>query len=223
MNLLALQIPANDAAIFAALPADEKVRVRTLLKLFEQAARAEKPRRVLIEWVEGGADGLQLSLKRVEAMFYKLVYNGGNWTALVNKVRARRAVGAGLSQAFIEYWQTLLEQNQRKSKPAHREFLRRFRTGENIPGIGTWARVFAEQHPGCELPSICPPHLIPKGCGYANLMARYQSDAHALALTRIGKSASGQFRPLALTTRLQGLRFCHKGIHHHGSISLNRY
>ena len=45
MNLLALQIPANDAAIFAALPADEKVRVRTLLKLFEQAARSASERR----------------------------------------------------------------------------------------------------------------------------------------------------------------------------------
>lgn len=199
MSAITLKIPAEDAAQFSMLPTDEKVRVRTLMKLFEAAAAAKKPRRALIEWQQT-QNTLGLSLKRLETLFADVVRKGKHWSVLVDKSKCPRLVGSGWPQALIEYWQTLCEQNQRKCRPAHRELLRRIRHGENIPGLGTWLSMWIAEHKDIAPPANCPPDYIPASLTYSNAML-YAPDKHALALTRQGRNATFAFRPTVLTTR----------------------
>jgi len=199
MSTISLKIPADDAAQFSMLPSEEKVRVRTLLKLFEAAAAAKKPRRMLMEWV-ATQNTLGLSLKRLETLFADVVRQGKHWSVLVNKAKAPRMVGAGWPQPLVEYWQKLCEENQRKCRPAHRELMRRIRHGENIPGVGTWLTMWIEEHPHIAPPANCPPEWIPRSLTYGNAML-YAPDKHALALARIGHKATFAYRPVVLTTR----------------------
>jgi hypothetical protein len=55
---------------------------------------------------------------------------------------------------FVEWWQALCIVHERKCASAHRDFVRRFRSGESIPGIG---------------PGVSRDRL-PEGYGYASLI-----------------------------------------------------
>jgi hypothetical protein len=91
----------------------------------------------------------------------------------------------GLSPELIDFWKGLCERNQRKCKPAHRELVRRFFAGEDIPGLE---------------PGIARDRL-PMGLSYDNLM-RHQPSEFELKVARIGRSAGASHRPLIHTTRV---------------------
>jgi len=104
------------------------------------------------------------------------------WRGLIN--RAKVPEDRGLSPEFIEFWKKLCQENGRKCKPAYREFLRRFKAGEMIPGI----------EPGT------PRHSLPPGFSYDNLI-RYKPSQFELTAARIGRGAAADFRPKVFTTR----------------------
>lgn len=109
------------------------------------------------------------------------------WRGLVNHSKVRET-GISLSPEFIEYWCQLCRENGRKYLPAYREFVRQFKAGEPIPGIG---------------PSV-PRGSIPRGFSYDNLILHKQTKLEETA-SRIGIVAAAPFRPKVLTTRF-GLR-----------------
>ena len=106
--------------------------------------------------------------------------------ALLNRSRARLArKRPGLSSDFIEWWQGLQIQFGRKSKPAYREFHRRFMAGEMIPGIP---------------PGICR-DFKPLGYSESSLSKIHPTPFEATA-ARIGRAAAAAFRPKVITTRV---------------------
>ena len=106
-----------------------------------------------------------------------------DWRQLVNrsKVPAER----GLDVEFVDWWKKLCEQNGRKCRPAHREFIRRWRAGEHLPGVD----------------NTLPRHELPPGTSYDNLM-RFRPTKFELTASRIGRSAAADERPLVFTTRV---------------------
>ncbi|MCX8156176.1 MAG: hypothetical protein N3J91_07000 [Verrucomicrobiae bacterium] len=89
-----------------------------------------------------------------------------------------------LAPELIEFWKSLCQLNQRKSKPAYRLLLKKFFAGEPIPGI----------------PNDQPRNQLPRGWSYRNFM-RFSPNRFELTAARIGRSAAAAYRPLVFTTR----------------------
>lgn len=106
------------------------------------------------------------------------------WRGLINRSKVRETGGA-LNPEFIDFWKKLCEQNGRKCYPAYREFVRRFKSGDPIPGLE---------------PNV-PRGSLPLGFSYDNLM-RHAPTKFELTASRIGRSAAAPFRPKLLTTRV---------------------
>jgi len=126
------------------------------------------------------------------------------WQGLVPAAKLRRVKASALPEAFIDFWQVLCEQNQRKIKPAYRSlFLDHLCAGKTIPGYGDWRRIWATEHPKWAIPEFCPyrPHdATPARWSYRNLL-RYAPDEFALAAARIGLGEATKFLPKVPTTR----------------------
>jgi hypothetical protein len=89
------------------------------------------------------------------------------------------------SDLFRDWYQALCERHQRKSKPAYREFCRRWAAGEEIPGLD----------------NSLPRHTLPAGCSYENLQ-RLLKDKFSLAVMRRGLGfAIAHHGPKIFTTR----------------------
>lgn len=109
------------------------------------------------------------------------------WKALVDW-RKVSLVSRDLPEAFIQYWKYLVEQEQRKTKPAWRKLLHIWRdTDQPIPGY--------DIRPEAGL------NGIPDGWSYTNLL-RYQPDHYERTVARQGRSAAARYRPMVWTTRV---------------------
>lgn len=106
-----------------------------------------------------------------------------DWRALVN--RAKVPAERGLDDEFTDWWKKMCEQNGRKCKPAYREFVRRWKAGEHLPGLD----------------NTLPRHELPPGTSYDNLI-RFKPTKFELTAARIGRSAAADHRPLVFTTRV---------------------
>jgi len=104
------------------------------------------------------------------------------WRVLINhaKAPARRS----LDPLFLEWWCKLCQENSRSHLAAYREFVRRFRRGDDIPGI----------------PHGTNRSKLPRGMTYENLM-RHKPTKFETRAARIGRSAAADFRPKVLTDR----------------------
>lgn len=133
-----------------------------------------------------------------------------DWTSLVNKALAgpdwwNTDDKAGLPDEFVQFWRALCERNQRKCKPAHRELLRIWRTGQDsenrtyksIPGYPASPLPAAR----CPLPPAPDAFTgVPKGWSYENLQ-RNISDDFSLAAARQGLVAASQHARKIFKTR----------------------
>lgn len=174
-------IPTNEIAEFMLLPATVRADIESWL---EELADVTKPIQKSLAAV---AARMGVSLKTARRKYDAWRKNGrcgAAWRALKNKCKAPDAGQLSLNREFIAYWQGLCKQNARKCAPAHREFVRQFKSGAAIPGIDA---------------TVSRKHL-PPGYGYDNLM-RYEPSKFELTAARIGRSASADFRPKLSLTR----------------------
>lgn len=81
---------------------------------------------------------------------------GRGWEALVPKSAQAAPAGVAGNEAFVRFWQGLVLENQRVSSRAWGKLLARLRSGESIPGVGTWRQLYAAEFPGREAPAACP-------------------------------------------------------------------
>ena len=83
---------------------------------------------------------------------YDLWQRYEDWRDLVNFARLPKSNDDRI--VFIEWWQALCVVHARKCASAHRDFVRRFHSGEFIPGISL--EISRDK--------------LPEGCGYASLI-----------------------------------------------------
>lgn len=133
-----------------------------------------------------------------------------DWRDVLDRAKAGPAFWdsrerVGLPPAFVEFWKSLCERNQRKTAPARRELINRIwrthwgispATGQKIeykkiPGYDTW-------------PEADPLVGYPLGWSQANLN-RYAPTKFELAAARQGRESAAQYRRKVYTTR-HGLR-----------------
>lgn len=188
----AYSIPSADSQEFSRLPdkvKDEVVAWLAILNAVESAPRAlaeiENQTRA-----HAGRRGFSRANIRRKYYAWKAEHD---WRVLINHAALPNDEVRKLPAAFVEFWKTFAERNQRKSRPAWRRMIAFWRAGNPIPG-----------YPAPEQGKVSPPadlHGVPAGWGYRNLM-RYQPARHELTLARIGRSAAAPFRPLVFSTRV---------------------
>jgi hypothetical protein len=167
----------SDAAQLAALPMEVRQEVRQWIDLISsltppwEAAYRSAARTMGVSAV---------TVRRKVSAF-----RAEGWRALINRSKVPAPELRNLSKEFLTYWGALCGQNQRKCKPAHRELLRRYFAGEEIPGV----------------PIGTVRDQIPEGWSYENLM-RHKPSAFELKAFRIGRSAAiSAGGPMVYTTR----------------------
>jgi hypothetical protein len=155
------------------------------------------------------ADNKRLSFGNIKTKYYAFKKTG--WKALLNKstlkagqkVRVLGDASKGQPPQFIEFWKYLQESYQRSSGAAYRELLRRYRSGEQIPGIGNWRNVWMESV-GTMPPEKCPMDPpLPPGWSQRNLnRPEYRSTKAELAFARGGLADARKYLPRLFTTRV---------------------
>jgi len=162
---------------FAQLPDGVRAEVHKLRAEFD--AIAPPYRRAFISV----ADRLGLSVSSVRRKFYE--YRAGGWRALINETKVPE-MQRELPPEFVGFWQSLVIQNQRKSRPAYRHLLRIWsQRTQRVPGyedFGGWPKV-------------------PRGWSPRNLY-RYVPSKFAQSAARQGRCAAVAFRPTVNLTRV---------------------
>jgi hypothetical protein len=198
----ALTIPLTEMASFGELPFVERGQVRLWLDILGRFEAAEDKRAAVIE-IRNEFGG---QVKVSQGTLYRKLksYQSHGWRGLVNRARCRRRA-TGLPEAFVDFWQVLCQENQRKTAPAYRSlFSDHLLVGKAIPGYGTWPQIWRAEHEGWSVPPVCPYRAydnVPDGWTYRNLLRR-APDVYQLTAARIGTGAASQFLPDVPTTRV---------------------
>lgn len=165
----------NDAACLASLPADVRQEVRVWISRLESVSPPVTA--ALKELAKSCGVSFATARRKYDA------WSKQGWEGLVNRSKAREGE-AGLDPAFVEHWQRLCVENQRKCRPAYRKLCRDFLAGATIPGVAEGT----------------PRHTLPSGWSYENLM-RHKPTPYQLKAIRIGRTASSDLGPMVYTTR----------------------
>ena len=180
-----LTIQPADLSFLESAPEAVRSEARTLHAEFLNATRP------LGRSLREVAGRVGKSFDRVWALYFEWKRNGCSIRVLVNRAKAP-ALAARVENSFVnkqdftQWMKALAERNQRKTRPAWREFTRLWRMGQTIPGLD----------------NALPRHCLPPGTSYANV-ARLVRDAFALAAMRRGLSfAVGQCGPQVFSTRV---------------------
>jgi hypothetical protein len=182
----ALSLSSADHALIAKLPDKLKEDTRLWIDVMTTVCAAERPL-AAIEAISGRFRGVRgFSVKTMIRKYYEVKKNK-SWHCLVDRAKLPKDESDKLPEAFIEFWKSVCEQNQRKSKPAWRMLIANWKSGKPIPGYS-------------EIPPAAI-HGVPKGWTYGNLM-RFAPKDFELAVARIGRSAAAPYRPLVHTTRV---------------------
>jgi len=204
MNALAI-IPSHETLEFSKLPDTVKREVGLWTHLISEIEAAKSKSKAFAEIAKRYPGSKSLSAANIRTKYYAFQRDG--WKALVNKSKLPRNnpiapnTPGGQPAQFVEYWKGLQESYQRNSRAAYRELIRRYRAGDQIPGIGNWRNVWIDSTGG-RPPDVCPMNPpLPTGWTQRNLM-RYKSTRFELTAARIGRSAAAAFRPLVYTTRV---------------------
>jgi hypothetical protein len=181
----ALSIPLPDLPEKAAMPDKVKRELELWMDVMQVVMAAERPMAEIEVQCRRLAGMRGFSRANMVRKYYEFK-NSHNWRCLVNHAKLCRGGKVALPAEFIEFWKTLCERNQRKSRPAWRALIEIWQRGEPISGYAAT--------PQAEI------HGIPAGWSYRNLM-KYAPAPYELAVARIGRSAAANYRPLVFTTR----------------------
>lgn len=201
-------IPSTDLDEFGLLPNKAKAETLAWLDIlteFDRAACKASALDNLSQQYLGVVKVTKSTLYRKRAEF-----GSEGWRGLVNRSLLKgRQTDRGLPEEFIQFWQGLCLDYQRKTSAAYRSlFLDILQVGKMIPGYhGSWETIWRTERPGWRMPPICPynpDRLTPNGWTSRNLY-RYAPDKFMLAAARIGTGEASRYLPRVPTTR-KGLR-----------------
>lgn len=130
------------------------------------------------------ASCLGTPFKTVRNKFYKWDAAEQDWRACVNRAKSG-GERTKLTKEFINWFVRHAGKFQRNSEAAHRDFARRWKAGEEIPGLD---------------PDL-PRHRLPEGCTAVNLSRHLQRHKAALTALRRGLGVARSQGPFVLTTR----------------------
>jgi hypothetical protein len=163
-------------SVLGGLPAEKRTLVDAWLREFP---RLEPPIQASLAAL---AAQLGVSLATVRRRYD--AWRRGGAEAVV-RAEAGDSRGTNLPEVFLDYWQSLCERNQRACRPAWRQLVRAWRSGQPIPGY--------EQQTG-------PRTDLPAGWSYGNLM-RHRPTDRDLAVMRQGRAAAAPYLPRVFGTR----------------------
>lgn len=126
------------------------------------------------------------STRTVRRLHGQWMAGGCDPAALIDRRLSPDRTRCAVSPEFVEYWKAKCEANARKSSPAYRDFLREWRSGAPIPGVG---------------PEVSRLGPLPAGLSRQNLR-RHAPSTFELKAARVGRTAAASFRPLNYTTRV---------------------
>ena len=193
-----LALSPDDQALMAEFPDKVKQDTRLWIDVMTEVFAAEKPLAAIKEMSGRFKDVRGFSVKSMVRKYYE-IKKSRSWHCLVDRAKLPREDNESLPEAFIEFWKMLCERNQRKSRPAWRELIERWKHGEAIPGYVSDGHEQARPLQG--LNPVAAMHGVPAGWSYGNLM-RYAPSEFELSVARIGRSAAANYRPLVHTTRV---------------------
>lgn len=205
-----LTIPKHELPAFHGLDLQCQQEVRARLRIMARLIEAKKVGRIGVA-IAAEAPGLGLSTQSTRRLYDEFrkgiddpkarggrIFQPMDWRILINYAKFPDADDLGLPGEFVEWWQELCEERQRKCAPARRELLRAWRTRwimrrgkkerlEAIPGYEEWPK--AEN--GRE---------YPRGWSEATLYRCKPSRFH-LTANRVGRTAAQAHTPLVYTSR----------------------
>lgn len=153
-----------------------------IMRWAQELETAEKP---ITDWLRGVAGRMGVSFQTARRKYDAWRKQG--LPGLINRAKAPevRNQQSEITEEFLQSYWALVERNQRKSRPAWRQFSRAWFAGEKIPGLD---------------PDL-PRHRLPIGASYENLQ-RQCNDKFALAVMRRGMGAAAKYAPQTFTTRV---------------------
>lgn len=203
MGSTALFLREDEQEEFSRLPDEVSHEVRETVTVLMRLDRQKKLRPAANREARHYPGRRGFSGTSLLRKYYLWKSAGCDWRVLVDQSRVRADQNSKQPAEFISFWQSLIDENHRKIKPAWRKLIRLWRAGEAIPGYGRWTEWFLATHPGAFMPQTCPPDL-PQGWTYKNL-SRYRPEPAELTLTRRGVASARLELPSVIGTR-EGLR-----------------
>jgi hypothetical protein len=180
-----LAIPHEELAEFSEETEPCRHQVLTMLRVMERLLAVNKG---IGAAIERQAQTLGFSPKTLRA-YYDDFRHTRDWRVLVNRqlFPERDKTQGAITGELRDLWHRLWEKNQRKGKPAYRQFQRLFISG---------------QHGLARFPEIDPATMLPRGCTYRNLL-RHRPDNFSTTAMREGLGAAmSKHGPMVLTTRV---------------------
>ena len=194
-----LSIPLHDLDAFGLLCTAERDEVLSWLDALNLFAKGER--------IPALASRFAGTIKVSKSTLYRKreAFAREGWQGLRNGARQAGRESRALPEEFIQFWQTLLLSNQRKTAPAYRSlFFDHLNAGKMIPGYGgDWRFIYVCENPGYRVPEFSPyteNAVTPTGWTYRNL-CRYAPEKFALTAARIGLGAASEYLPRIPTTR----------------------
>ena len=176
-----------DSPSWESLPTNVRAEVRALVDAFRAAPAAG-----ITRWLESVAYQLGMSYPAVRRHYYNVLNNSGDWTVLIDRRKvstARASQSAARQTCFAAYLCKLVEENQRKNKPAFKALRRQWAARQTpVPGYEAWTGW----------------PQIPAGWTDGNLarIVKEHSNVARLRSLRVGTSSkTNTFLPTVLTTR----------------------
>jgi hypothetical protein len=205
-------VPEHDEAAWLSLSAAAKSRAETLFEIAKKVHAAPRSQKGKIYQAHAAA----LGYKHVNGLYGPInrFLKTGDWRHLVDRRKdastwLRAADNKDLPHAFVEYWKTLVENNQRCASAAYdflMDQLRVWRGGDisaSIPGYNTPPA----NAPGCRHPAKWS----------LRDLRRKGPNATELAAARHGRTAALKHCPAVITTRKGGwcgMEFQFDDMHH---------
>ena len=205
-----IDIPDDDSAEFSNLKDETRSEVREMLRAIGRLMDVKKG---ICAAIKAEARDLGISVKTMHRKFdewrngcertlngTKRRFQAGDWRMLINFAK-QHPVAQTLPAAFVEkIWKPLVEENQRKTKPAWRMLVRGFHRRRFIVD-----REVFDVCPGYEnCPQGWPPANgkgIPHGWSYSNLLNYQPTDAEKCAMREGLGVAIARHVPKILHTR----------------------
>ncbi len=183
---------------FAALSDKGRRKVRARIAAVERILKAKRGQIGTVEQNEGRGLGIgQSAMKNLVKQYRD---SGGDWRSMIDWA-SEPHTDQQLPPAFLDFWRMLCEDNQRKSKPAHKELCRIYwrKETEYVSPKG-WRMELWPGYDERPEPSALSRASLPRGWSYPNLMLHAPTKLE-LVLSREGPLAASALAPQVFTTR----------------------
>src|SRR5258708_1395912 len=180
-------IPFAHHADWLALPHDERERVKELLEVM--AAMKADPRGVVASLravAQANAGRRGWSFHNLRTLFYAWLAVNGDWRVLARNY----GHATSLPARFIDHLRTLCLKEHRSRKQAIEKIRAAWRSGETLPGYGTWREWFAARWPDRDVPRAFAGDY-PEGWSNSNLYLHMPPPAQQALATRGFTAAHG--------------------------------